>query len=197
MNGPRICATVLCTMLTLNFSPFPKIVTERLILREIDMGDVDALFDIRSDERVMRYIGRSKAKEKSDSIELIERIIRDLKENTSISWAITLKDDPKLIGTIGYYRIKLEHHRGEVGYALHPDHWGKGIMCEALNAVTEVGFQQFGFHSIEGVTEPRNHSSNRLLQRCGFIREGLFKENYLWNGEFLDSTVYSKLAEKQ
>ncbi|MBK6476691.1 MAG: GNAT family N-acetyltransferase [Flavobacteriales bacterium] len=78
-------------MLTLNFSPFPKIVTERLILREIDMGDVDALFDIRSDERVMRYIGRSKAKEKSDSIELIERIIRDLKENTSISWA-TLKD---------------------------------------------------------------------------------------------------------
>ncbi len=184
-------------MLTLNFSPFPKIVTERLTLRVIDMGDVEALFSLRSDERVMRYIGRPKAKEKSDSIELIERNIQDLKENTSISWAISLKDDHTLIGTIGYYRIKLEHHRGEVGYALHPDHWGKGIMCEALNAVTEVGFQQFGFHSIEGVTDPLNHASNRLLQRCGFIREGILKENYFWNGKFLDSAVYSKLAPKQ
>jgi len=66
-----------------------------------------------------------------------------------------------------------------------------------LNAVTEVGFQQFGFHSIEGVTDPLNHASNRLLQRCGFIREGTLKENYFWNGEFLDSAVYSKLAQKQ
>lgn len=184
-------------MLTLNFSPFPTLETERLILREIDLGDVDAVFEIRSDDRVMRFIGKPKAKEKSDSVELIERTMRDLKENASISWAITLKGDPTLIGMIGYYRMQLEHHRSEVGYSLHPDHWGKGIMDEALNAVTQAGFQRFGFHSIEGITSPQNHASNSLLVRCGFSQDGLFKENYFWQGEFLDSAVYSKLAPKQ
>jgi len=58
----------------------------------------------------MHFIGKPKAIEKCDGIELIERTMRDLKDNTSISWAITLKEDWTLIGMIGYYRMKLEHH---------------------------------------------------------------------------------------
>ena len=67
-------------------------------------------------------------------------------------------------------------------------------MHEALEAVVACGFERLGFHSIEAITDPRNEASNALLLRCGFTREGLFKEDFFWNGEFLDSAVYSRLA---
>jgi len=70
-------------------------------------------------------------------------------------------------------------------------------MGEAFSAVTGAGFQRSGFNSIEAVTDPLNLASSRLLLRCGFIRKGLFKENYFWQGEFVDSAVYSKVAPKQ
>jgi ribosomal-protein-alanine N-acetyltransferase len=101
-----------------------------------------------------------------------------------------------VIGTIGYYRMKLEHFRGEVGYMLAPEHWRQGLMSEALEAAVQCGFQRFGLHSIEAVTDPKNIASNALLKRCGFVREGLFKENYYWNGRFFDSAVWSRMAPR-
>lgn len=181
-------------MLTVDFTPFPSLSTERLLLRELLPTDAPALFAMRSDERVMKHIGRPIATTLADAEELIARIAEDHEKNTGITWAVTLREKDTLIGTIGYYRLKLEHHRGEIGYMLSADHWGKGIMSEALKAAVACGFERFKFHSIEAVTDPRNIASNTLLQRSGFVREGLFKENYYWNGEFQDSAVWSKLA---
>ncbi|MBL7938681.1 MAG: GNAT family N-acetyltransferase [Flavobacteriales bacterium] len=180
-------------VLELDLTPFPELRTERLILRAIAPDDGAALFRIRADKRVMHHIGRPLATTEQDALDLIDRALKDQAGNNAISWAITMKDDPTLIGTIGYYRLKKEHYRGEVGYALHSDHWRKGIMKEALLAVVACGFERLGFHSIEADTDPRNTASNALLRSCGFVREGLFKENFFWNGEFLDSAVYSLL----
>lgn len=181
-------------MITLDLSTFPTLETERLVLRELHSSDAPALFTMRSDERIMAHIGRPRATTMQDAEELIASIAKSRTESTGITWALTLRDDPTLIGTIGYYRLKLEHHRGEIGYMLAYDHWGKGLMGEALDAAVACGFNRFLFHSIEAVTDPRNTASNRLLERHGFKREGLFKENYYWNGEFQDSAVWSKLS---
>ena len=181
-------------MLELDLTPFPTLHTERLILRAITAEDAPALFRIRSDTRIMKHIGRPIATQMAEVEQLIERTLTDLRENNGISWAITLHGDDIMLGTIGFYRLKKEHYRGEVGYALHSDHWRKGIMREALEAVVTCGFERLGFHSIEAITDPRNEASNALLLRCGFNREGLFKEDFFWNGEFLDSAVYSRLA---
>lgn len=183
-------------MLELDLSVFPSLRTPRLVLRELRADDAKALFDMRSDERVMRHIGRPRATTLADAEKLIGTITSDRANNLGITWGITFLSDDTLIGTIGYYRLKLEHHRGEIGYMLGADHWGKGIMGEALDAAVDCGFDRFGFHSIEAVTDPRNERSNRLLERHGFLREGLFKENYFWNGEFQDSAVYSRLAPR-
>ncbi|HQV53647.1 MAG: GNAT family N-acetyltransferase [Flavobacteriales bacterium] len=183
-------------MSQLKTDPFPTLHTERLVLREITMHDVEAVFAIRSDERVMQYIGKPRAKEIKDSVELIARLKKGREDSSSITWGITTKNDPTLIGMIGYHRIQPEHYRGEIGYTLHADHWRKGIMSEAMKAVVAHGFGGLGFHSIEARTDPKNSASNALLLSNGFVREGLFKENYYWNGEFLDSAVYSKLASE-
>ncbi|QQR86586.1 MAG: GNAT family N-acetyltransferase [Flavobacteriales bacterium] len=183
-------------MLTLDLSDFPTLRTERLLLREPRMHDAAALFAMRSDERVMQYIGRRRATTLADAEELLARIDSERHANMSISWAITLNGDDTMIGTIGYYRIKFEHFRGEVGYMLHADHWRKGIMREAVEAVVQCGFERLGFHSIEADTDPLNIGSNALLASCGFTREGLFKESFFWNGCFQDSAVWSRLAPR-
>ena len=180
-------------MLELELSIFPVLTTERLVLRALTPGDAPALFAMRSDPRTMEHIARPVATELKDAEDLIARIGADVAANEGITWAITLRNDDRLIGTIGYYRLKKEHHRGEIGYMLSRSHRGQGIMAEALAAVVECGFQRFRFHSIEAITDPRNTASNKVLERHGFMREGLFKQNFFWNGEFLDSAVYSLL----
>ncbi len=180
-------------MLSLDLSSFPTLHTERLVLRELAPSDAQALFVLRSDPRVMQYIGRPTATTIRDAEELLERIAQGRTENASISWGLTLKGNDTVIGTIGYYRLKPEHHTAEVGYALSADHWGRGLMGEALDVVVAHGFELFRFHRIEAITEPRNTASRTLLERHGFALEGLLKENYLWNGEFQDSAIYGRL----
>ncbi len=183
-------------MLTLDLSDFPRLATDRLVLRELSVDDAPALFAMRSDDRVMRHIGRPRAGALEDAFTLIERIAHDRSANEGITWGLSVHGDDTLIGTIGYYRLKLEHHRAEIGYMLGFDHWGKGLMGEALDAAVACGFERFKFHSIEAVTDPRNGPSNKLLERHGFAREGLLRENYYWNGEFQDSAVWAKLAPR-
>jgi [ribosomal protein S5]-alanine N-acetyltransferase len=183
-------------MLVLDLSEFPVLRTERLVLRAIEATDAEALHAMRSDPPTMEFIARPVSTSMERTLELMATIAKDRAENNGITWAITWKDEDKLIGTIGYYRLKKEHFRGEVGYMLSADQRGKGVMGEALEAVVQCGFDRFGFHSIEAVTDPRNTASNKLLERHGFIREGLFKENHYWNGEFQDSAVWSRLKPR-
>jgi len=183
-----------CRMLELDLSAFPVLAGPRLQLRQFTLADAAFMHILRSDPRTMAHIGRPRTRDVADAEAFILRNEADRMRNESISWAITLKDDPALIGTIGFYRLKPEHHRGEVGYLLAPDHWGQGLMSEALNTATAYGFGHLRFHSIEAVTDARNTRSRRLLERNGFLLEGLFKENFFWDDEFLDSAVYTKLA---
>ena len=110
-----------------------------------------------------------------------------------IQWAIALKTENKIVGTIGYHRIEKEHYRAEVGYMLHPDYWNTGLMTEALKVIIDFGFDEMNLHSIEGNINPNNAVSRKILEKFGFVKEAYFKENYFFNGKFFDSEVYSLL----
>ncbi len=96
-----------------------------------------------------------------------------------------------------YLNFKKENYRAEFVYALHPDHWGKGIMNEVAEAVIDYGFKVLKLHSIEANINPENIASQKLLEKHKFVKEAYFKENFFWEGKFLDSAIYSLLAPKQ
>ncbi len=181
-------------MLALNFTPFPTLTTDRLLLRKIVMEDAPELFFQRTDERVMKYIERPRPTSIDDTYAFITKITEAEKNNELITWGITLKNDPKLIGTVCYLNIQKENHRSELGYALHPDHWGKGVMNEVLDAVIDYGFKEMKLHSIVANINPANIGSQKLLEKHKFVREAYFKENFLWQGKFLDSAIYTLLT---
>lgn len=178
-------------MLEINLQPFPVLITERLILREITKADAEEIFFLRSDKEVLTYLDRDPAKTIDEAIQWIEMINDLTKKNEVVTWAISLKDDPKLIGTITFWNIKKEHHRAEIGYALHPAHQGKGLMQEAITSILDYGFKKIKLHSVEANVNPDNKASIKLLERNNFIPEAYLRESWYYNGKFLDAAIYS------
>ena len=178
-------------MLTINFSPFPNLETERLLLRRVNFNDLKEIFALRSNADTMKYIPRPLVKTDEDALEHIAMIDTKIEANEGINWAITFKDDPKLIGIIGHYRIKPEHYRAELGYMLLPEYQGKGIISEAVKEAINYGFNVMKLHSLEAVIAPDNYASAKVLEKNGFVKEAHFKEYEFFEGRFLDSIIYS------
>jgi ribosomal-protein-alanine N-acetyltransferase len=180
-------------MLEINFTPFPDLETERLSLKQVTIDDADDIFELRSNKEVMKYIPRPLLQNKEEALELIAMLNNKIENNIGINWGIRLKNDSKIIGIIGHYRIKPEHYRAEVGYMLLPEYNGKGIVSEALKKVVEYGFKEMKLHSIEAILDPKNGGSEKVLLKNGFVKEAHLIENEYYEGRFLDTLIYSIL----
>ena len=181
-------------MLTLNFDPFPTLSTKRLVLRKLEDSDATEILFFRSDERILKFIDIIKATRIEDAHSFIQKINNGIIKNEWLYWGIALHEDDKLIGTICLWNILKEHLRAEVGFVLHPDLQGKGLMTEALVAVINFAFLDLRLHSLEGRVNPANTASIKLMERNNFIREAYFKEDYYCNGRFGDTAVFSTLS---
>lgn len=166
----------------MNFNPFPKIKTERLVLRKIEETDYDIILFLRSDKTVSKFIERPenrKTKNKTDAIKFIKEINEANKKNESISWGITLKNNPEIVGTICLWNFSSDHKIAEVGYDLSPAFQRKGIMDEALKNVINFGFTKLNLSKIEAFTHKENESSIKLLikNRFQFIKNRKDEDN--------------------
>src|ERR1700743_1304317 len=159
----------------MNFPPFTKLTTERLFLRELQPGDAEEIFQLRSDEEVSALIDRPIATSIDDARQFIDKIIAA----QAMMWVITLKDNPKLIGTIVYWNIVKEKDEAEGGYELLPQYHGKGIMQEALLKVIEFGFKTLGLKSIFAYPKAINEPSVKLLEKCGFVKKSEVDNGYV------------------
>jgi len=182
-------------MLDFNFTPFPVIETERVLLDRLNNKDVQEVFELRSNPEIMKFIPRPLAKNHEDALEHIKIINDKIDDNTGINWSIRLKGNTKLLGIIGFYRLQPENYRAEIGYMLSPDYHGKGIIPEAVNRLIKFGFEDLKLHSIEAVIDPENYASEKVLQKCGFVKEAHLKESEFWEGKFLDKVIYSLLEK--
>lgn len=172
------------------FKSFPILETERLILRGFVDEDTPDFFAIRSSSKVMQYMDSFPHQTYNESREMINEMKASFIGRTGINWAIELQPQRILIGYIGLWRIMFENVRAELGYSLHPDFWGKGFMKEAIGEVLRFGFEELHVHTIEASVNPANRASIGLLKKIGFSKEAHFRENYYFNGGFVDSVIY-------
>jgi [ribosomal protein S5]-alanine N-acetyltransferase len=181
-------------MLNTKFQPFPELITERLLLRQLNTADTPEIFFLRSDKNVLRFIEKEPAKSPEEAKTFIKSINQSIKEGETILWGITLRNNPAVvIGSICFWRIQKEHYRAEIGYALHPQYWRKGLMKEAIQKVLDYGFTKIKLHSVEAKINPQNEASAAILVSTGFEREAYFRQDYCFKGFFFDTAVYSKL----
>lgn len=99
------------------------------------------------------------------------------------------------IGSIGLMLGKDVHRfRAEMGYWLAEPYWGKGIMTDAVQFLTAWAFRELKLHRISAEPYATNKASHRVLEKAGFIREGVLRSNALKDGKILDQFLYSQIG---
>jgi methylmalonyl-CoA/ethylmalonyl-CoA epimerase len=177
---------------------FPVLETDRLTLREFQMADVTAVFEMYARQDMNQWLEH----EPMISILEADRRVRGrmglFEKGWGVRWAIAFKNSPeKLIGSCGYFSVRIGTHTVEMGYEVQPDNWQQGIMTEALTAVLDYSFSTSALvpvHRIEALVDPENAASIRLLTKLGFSNEGLRRGFGYWKGAYRDVIMFAILS---
>ena len=152
----------------MNFKPFPILKTERLVLRQLTQYDKSAIFKLRSDARVNKYLDRSQPHHLDEVIAFINKINKGIERNESVYWAISLQNSDELIGTICLWNFSNDQLTAELGYELNPNFQRQGFMNEAIKHVIQYAFEIIGIKVIDAYTHKDNESSIKTLVKNGF-----------------------------
>lgn len=141
--------------------------TPRLLIREIEIDDVEAVFELNQNPNVIRYTSDPAFKTITDAQHLIETVIQPQYKNYGHGrWAVITNDTNTFIGWCGL-KFMPELNQVDLGYRYMQHAWGKGYATEAAKASLSYGFDQFNYTQIIGRVMKQNLQSIKVLQKCG------------------------------
>lgn len=171
--------------------------TERLIIRDLQDGDLDAMHELNSLPETDEYntLGIPESVEVTRAI--MENRIAKNKELPRICYVMSLflKDTDAFIGMIGLNLAEAQKSRAEVWYKLHKDHWRKGYATEAVRRMLQFAFDELGLHRVEAGCAIENIGSIKVLEKAGMQREGRCRKILPIRGEWVDNYMYAILEE--
>ena len=170
--------------------------TARLELRPFQASDAPGVLAMFTDTTFMAFVA-------SPPFELIDQaqalITRDqlaMANGERIRLGVVRTADGALIGNCTLFDLDVQVRSAELGYGLLGHACGQGYMHEALLALLAFGFASFGLNRVQAEINPRNIRSARSLDRLGFTREGLMRENCMAHGQLQDSALYALLRRE-
>ena len=176
----------------------PHLETKRLVLWMPDPSEAALVLDYF--ERNRAHLGPWSPRRPPDhsSVEHWEERLasdlRDFEEGRSLRLFLRLRDDAsrRVIGSCGLSHIvRGAFHACFLGYSIDADREGTGLMSEAVGAVVAHGFRELGLHRIQANCVPENERSRRLLERLGFVTEGLARDYLQIDGAWRDHVLTS------
>lgn len=175
------------------FASVPVLETERCLLRPVTSADTADMFRLMSNPEVTRYLGRLPMVTMDDSMQRVNMMLKRVEEQTGITWMIVDRATGDIIGNCMIFNLVKAHFRAEVGYALFPAWWGKGLISEAISAMVHFAFTGMDLHSLEAKIDPHNTGSRRALEKQGFVQEGYFRECFFdpVSRQFVDTAIFS------
>jgi RimJ/RimL family protein N-acetyltransferase len=170
-----------------------KLATPRLRLRPLARTDAEALLAIHADPEAMRYTTIEPWSSVDRAYALVEHFLKTMPAGDHLCLGIVPAGEAAVIGTCTLFDFYTTSRRAEVGFVLGRSAWRKGYMTEALSALLDYGFFSLNLNRVEADTDPRNLAAAVLLQRLGFVREGLLRERWIVAGEKSDTALYGLL----
>ncbi len=167
----------------------PEIKTERLCLRPMTTEDIPSLMTWMPDRSVYRYWGKGPGRTEKDPSLMFGK-----KERPSKSFHLGIEErcSGKVIGDIWVYLIENDR-MASVAVRLAPASQGKGYGTEALAAMTGFCFTKTELRRLQAEVDTRNVPSQRMLEKCGFTREGLIRQGKMVN-TWCDYYIYGLLS---
>ncbi len=152
--------------------------TERLILRKLNDDDLDAIYAMRSNIDVMRYI--REPQKRSETAKWIE-LVSSRWESSGIGFCgVIVRETGEFAGWCGLWKL-IETDEIEVGYAISPKFWRRGFASEAAEGFLRYGFSELGLKKIVAVAREENLGSRSVMEKIGM------RFDYL--GQFYDSEL--------
>lgn len=155
----------------------PVLETERLILRKYTPDDAGDLKEWLSDPDLYTYWGRdaSKGEQNPETLFIDPRPHVVRKPSRDFCWAMVLKKNNKLIGELQIFNIENDR-MAKVAYRLSKQYWSHGLTTEALREAVRFCFENTELQKLYTDVDIRNIASCRILEKCGFIKEGLIRQ---------------------
>ena len=182
----------------MKYVPFHNIETERLILRDIRMEDIQEYYErLYGDGDVCRYLLFDPHQDIGESLQSIEEILQHYEKGNFYRWGITEKGDGSLIGIIGLVRIDEEKSECSFAYLLGCDYWGKGYGTEVVKAVFRFAFEELEMKRIVADHMAENPASGAVMRKAGMVHIGTEKAKYEKQARTHDAEVYEICNEKE
>ena len=172
------------------FDDQPVLKTERLTLRALSEQDSKEIFEMRRSSMVSSFIYRPLMEDIGEMDELYEKFRETFEKKETIGWSAMLRNEPKMIGTVGIIRIDHENFRAEIGGEMQTTYWGKGLAQEAAREVIRYGFEIMNLYAFEAWMSPDNRGALKIIEDMGFEKEAYFKQK-AWRDGFHDMAVYT------
>ena len=171
--------------------------TERLILRNFQMSDAEAMFrNWANDPDVLRYMPYKICEDiETTRVRIGEWLDYFNSTNLWGAFAMELKSTGEVIGTIDYAETSQTINEAEIGYQLGKAWWGMGYAAEALEAIIDHCFETTNLNRIWGGYDPRNAAAGKVMDKAKMLYEGTFRQWRLRNGELVDRSIYAILRE--
>lgn len=142
-----------------------EIKTKRMKLRPMTDGEIESLMEHIDNDELRAAYG-----------EMLDGCKRDPENRVWYApWKMILKDSQESVGDL-CFKGPVKNHSVEIGYGVQPEQEGRGYITEALQALTQWAFNQKDVVFVEAETVPDNKASQRVLEKCGFVPDGMGAE---------------------
>jgi [ribosomal protein S5]-alanine N-acetyltransferase len=171
-------------------SGFPRIETERLILRLPTLADLPLMVTLANDPDVtdgtmnmpFPYLEKN-------AINWLNRANEGFEKRDVFIFAMELKENGQFIGGTGF-TVNERYDRAELGYWIGKSYWNKGYCTESLAAMIKFGFENTSLNKFMATHYPHNSASGRVMEKCGMIKEGELVQHVKKGDRYLDLVQY-------
>ena len=173
--------------------PHPNLSTRRLRLRQFRAEDAEAMHRCFADADAMRFWNQPVHTKRIET----ERAVRNFIDCTPSYyryWAVADAGTDRCVGMVNYHDGHIRSKRVSIGYIIEPGRQRQGIGAEAVSAMLDFCFGELGLHRAQAFIHPDNSASIALVEKLGFRREGLLRDNLRVGEVWRDDLLYALLA---
>lgn len=176
----------------MDYKNIPIIEASTFILRPVNKNDALDMYEYGKDNEVVKYMPWGPFQDLEDVVDVIDNVFLNLPErNMPYAYAIEYKENGKMIGTCDFHSMNHMNNSGEIGFCLNRDYWNNGIMTEAVKYVIQFGFEYLKLNRIQVCHPEDNIAAKRVVEKNGFIYEGILREYLKIKGNYKNVLMYS------
>ncbi|WP_194851023.1 GNAT family N-acetyltransferase [Nonlabens antarcticus] len=171
--------------------------SERLTYRLLEAKNLDSVHRLHSIPEVDQFNALGIPEDEKVTKEILNNWVteNDKEERISRTYAIKLKTD-EFIGIFGIKYSNAKYQKAEVWFKFDPQFWNKGYATEALNYFLKQCFTRDELHRVEAGCAVENHGSKKVLEKCGFVQEGIQRQNLPLKSGWSDNFEFGLLREE-